>query len=102
MGVINAACTASFVPVPNFRYLCSLQVARKTYHLDSYRLPVAAMAAGFEDFDHHNALADAEACAAIVIHAAKRHDADDVPHLATITGSRIGHIGVDYRPAVLS
>ena len=102
MGVISAACTASFVPVPNFRYLCSLQVARKTYHLDSYRLPVAAMAAGFEDFEHHNALADAEACAAIIIHAAKRHGADDVPHLATITGSRIGHIGVDYRPAVLS
>lgn len=102
MGVIAAACTASFLPVPNFRYLCSLVVARKTYHLDSYRLPVAAMAAGFEDFDHHNALADAEACAAIIIHAAKRHDATDIDHLAKVIGGRIGHIGVDYRPAVLS
>ena len=101
MGVISAACTASFVPTPNFRYLCSLQVARKTYSLDSYRLPVAAMAAGFEDFAHHDALADAEACAAIIVHAAKRHDASDVPHLATITGSRIGRIGVDHAPAVL-
>jgi DNA polymerase III subunit epsilon len=104
MGVIASACTASFVPTPNFRYLCSLQVARKTYHLDSYRLPVAAMAAGFEDFSHHDALADAEACAAIVVHAAKRHEAMDIPHLAKITSTRIGHIGeiaADFRPAVL-
>jgi DNA polymerase-3 subunit epsilon len=93
MGVISAACAASYVETPSFSYLCSLRVARKTYNLDSYRLPVAAMAAGFEDFEHHNALADAEACAAIMVHAAKRHDAADLAHLATITGTRIGVIG---------
>jgi DNA polymerase-3 subunit epsilon len=93
MGVISAASAATGVPAPSFRYLCSLQIARKTYHLDSYKLPVAAMAAGFEDFEHHNALADAQACAAIIVHAAKRHDADDIASLATITGSRIGKIG---------
>lgn len=92
MGVIAAACAASFVEVPRFRYLCSLQVARKTYHLDSYRLPVAAMAAGFEDFAHHDALADAEACAAIIVHAAKRHDVVDVEALALATRTRIGRI----------
>ena len=93
MGVIAAACSASFMPTPNFRYLCSLQVARKTYHLDSYRLPVAAMAAGFEDFAHHDALADAEACAAIIVHAAKRHDAVDLEHLVKLTGTKLGRIG---------
>jgi DNA polymerase-3 subunit epsilon len=93
MGVISGACTASFVEVPTFNYLCSLQVARKTYNLDSYRLPVAAMAAGFEDFNHHNALADSEACAAIMVHAAKRHEADSVEHLASILGLRVGVIG---------
>ena len=105
MGVISAACTASFVPTPNFRYLCSLQVARKTYSLDSYRLPVAAMAAGFEDFAHHDALADAEACAAIIVHAAKRHDANDLEHLVTITGTKLGRIGAvaaEYRPLAFS
>ena len=103
MGVITGACVASFVEVPSFRYLCSLQVARKTYNLDSYRLPVAAMAAGFEDFAHHDALADAEACAAIIIHAARRHDAEDIEHLSKITSSRIGAIGAvaaDFKPAV--
>ncbi|MCU1579121.1 MAG: polymerase subunit epsilon [Rhodoglobus sp.] len=94
MGVIAAASAASFVPSPSYDYLCSLQVARKTYNLDSYRLPVAAMAAGFEDFTHHNALADAQACAAIIVHAAARHGASDIAELAELTGSRIGHVGM--------
>jgi DNA polymerase-3 subunit epsilon len=75
LGVIKAATIASGLVVPDLRYVCSLQVARRTYHLDSYRLPVAAMAAGFEDFRHHDALADAEACAAIIVHAAAWHEA---------------------------
>lgn len=94
MGVIAAACAASFVPTPTFDYLCSLQVARRTYHLDSYRLPVAAMAAGFEDFEHHNAAADAAACAAIVVHAAGRHGAADISELAELTGARVKRLGV--------
>ena len=101
MGVISGGCAASLIDTPSFAYACSLQVARKTYHLDSYKLPVAAMAAGFEDFAHHDALADAQACAAIMIHAAKRHEASDLAHLATITGSRIRHIGpaaAEFRP----
>ncbi|MBG6107463.1 exonuclease domain-containing protein [Frigoribacterium sp. CG_9.8] len=93
MGVISAACRASVMDIPGFGYLCSLQVARKTYTLDSYRLPVAAMAAGFEDFAHHDALADSEACAAIIVHAARRHDAGSIEELARITGARIGAIG---------
>jgi DNA polymerase-3 subunit epsilon len=93
MGVIRAACAATARECPEFSYLCSLQVARKTYALDSYRLPVAAMAAGFEDFHHHDALADAEACAAIVVHAARRHDVASISDLAAVTGARLGRIG---------
>jgi DNA polymerase-3 subunit epsilon len=105
MGVINGACAASLIETPSFAYACSLQIARKTYTLDSYRLPVAAMAAGFEHVAHHDALADAEACAAIIVHAAERHEATDVAHLATITGTKIGRIGAaadEYRPLALS
>lgn len=94
MGVIRAACAASYLPTPDYDYLCSLQVARRTYSLDSYRLPSAAFAAGYEDFQHHNALADAEACAAIIVHAAQRHGAADVAELAEVAGTRIGHIGL--------
>jgi DNA polymerase-3 subunit epsilon len=104
MNVIDAACRASHLETPSIGYACSLAIARKTYHLDSYRLPVAAMAAGFEDFHHHDALDDARACAAIVTHAARRHDASDLEHLAAITSTRIrfiGATGADQRPAVL-
>ena len=94
MGVIRAACAASYVETPDYDYLCSLQVARKTYNLESYRLPSAAFAAGYEEFQHHNALADAEACAAIIVHASKRHGAGSVGELAEIAGARIGHIGL--------
>lgn len=93
MGVIAKTSTAFGLEVPDFRSLCSLQVARRTYHLDSYRLPSAAMAAGFEGFSHHDALADAEACAAIIVHAAKRHEADDVERLAHLTRVPLGAIG---------
>ena len=89
MGVIKAACTVSGIPIPQYSYMCSLQVARKTYVLDSYRLPVVAMAAGFEDFPHHDAVADAEACAAIMIHAADRLGAIDLAELGTLAGVRI-------------
>ncbi len=100
MGVIAAACAASFVPTPTFDYLCSLQVARRTYHLDSYKLPVAAMAAGFEDFAHHNALADAEACAAIITHAAGRHGASDIAELAAAVGAQVKRVGTPTPVAV--
>ena len=100
MGVIRAACAASAVDVPQFRYLCSLRVARKTYNLDSYRLPVAAMAAGFEDFKHHDALADSQACAAIILHAAKRHGAATLSELAEFTSSKLGLIGSAISTAI--
>ncbi|GAA1741412.1 exonuclease domain-containing protein [Microcella frigidaquae] len=109
MGVLTAAQQASGLTVPSLSYVCSLRVARRTYHLDSYRLPVAAMAAGFEDFPHHDALADAEACAAIIVHAAKRHDVTELADLARACGTAVGRTGVaaeaeaaDRRPAALA
>ena len=92
MGVIRAACFATDVLTPAIDYFCSLRVARRTYALTSYRLPVAATAAGFQDFAHHDALADAEACAAIVVHAAEQHGADDVAGLLASTGERLSRL----------
>ena len=89
MGVIKGACHEVVAPTPKLRYLCSVLVSRKTYDIPSHRLPLAAEAAGFGEFAHHDALADAEACAAIIIDAAKRHEAADVPALAKATGVRI-------------
>lgn len=89
MGVIRAACEATELEVPNLNYLCSVQVARKTYTLPSYRLPSAAEAAGFTDFQHHEALADAEACAAIIVDAGRVHKTEDLAALSKKTGVNI-------------
>lgn len=89
LNVLRRASEATGDLCPPYRSLCSLQVARKTYQLDSYRLPKAAAAAGFEGFSHHDALADALACAHIVIDAARRTGAPDVESLAEMLGIRI-------------
>lgn len=92
MTVLRRACEVTGDAYPAFRYLCSLQVARKTYELESYRLPLAAAAAGFLDFPHHDAGADALACAHIVIDAAARAGAQDAVELAMLLGLRIPQI----------
>ena len=89
MGVIRAACAETVTPTPRLKYLCSVQVSRKTYEIPSHRLPLSAAAAGFGEFAHHDALADAEACAAIISDAARRHEVGDVLALAKKTGLRL-------------
>lgn len=92
MTVIRRACEATGAECPAYRYACSLQVARKVYDLPSYRLPVAAAAAGFADFAHHEASADALACAHIVIDAAARVGAADIASLADTLSLKIQSI----------
>ena len=89
MGVIRAACFETVTPTPRLKYLCSVLVSRKTYDIPSHRLPLAAEAAGYGEFPHHEALADAEACAAIIVDAARRHEVGDVTALAKKTGLRL-------------
>ncbi|MFE6734363.1 3'-5' exonuclease [Microbacterium sp. NPDC057650] len=82
LNVLRRSCQATGLDAPPYRSLCSLAVARKTYTLESYRLPKAAEAAGFGEFPHHDALADARACAQIVIDAAQRAGAVDIEALS--------------------
>ncbi|KNY07535.1 exonuclease domain-containing protein [Microbacterium sp. GCS4] len=89
LNVLRRASEATATSCPPYRSLCSLQVARKVYDLDSYRLPRAAEAAGFTGFSHHDALADALACAHIVMDAARRLAAPDVFALASVLKLRV-------------
>jgi DNA polymerase-3 subunit epsilon len=100
LNVLRRASEATGQLCPPYRSLCSLQVARKTYTLDSYRLPIAAAAAGFEEFSHHDALADARACAQIVIDAAARAGAADVFALADALSLRVSAPVVPVVPAL--
>jgi DNA polymerase-3 subunit epsilon len=85
MGVLRASAEAIGEKLPPISYSCSLQIARKTYNLDGYRLNQVAYAVGHEEFDHHNALADSDACSRIVIHAADRHGAANLAELLVAT-----------------
>jgi DNA polymerase-3 subunit epsilon len=100
MSVLRRACAATGDDCPPYRYLCSLQVSRKVYTLDSYRLPVVASEAGYGAFAHHDATADAQACAHIIIDAARRSGAADVASLAERIGVRVSQISIpDAAPA---
>ena len=82
MAVMRRASDATGADCRRYESLCSVMVARRIYDLPTYRLPSAAAAAGFTDFQHHDALADALACAHIIIDAASRTDSDDIRALA--------------------
>ena len=92
MAVIKRACEATGDECPPYRYACSLQVARRVYSLESYRLPFVAAEAGFASFAHHNATADALACAHVMVDAARRAGAADIVALAEATGVRVSQI----------
>lgn len=100
VNVMRRSCEVAGLDAPPYRSLCSLAVARKTYELDSYRLPKAAAAAGFGDFPHHDALADARACAQIIIDSARRAAADDVDALAAALGIALPVLRSDLQRAV--
>jgi DNA polymerase-3 subunit epsilon len=99
MAVLKRACDATGDDCPPYRYACSLQVARKVYRLESYRLPFVAAEAGFADFPHHNATADALACAHVMIDAAQRMGAADIDALAEAVGVRVSQIATTAAPA---
>lgn len=89
MGVLRESARLVEAELPPLDYACSLMIARKTYNLESYRLNAVAYAIGHEEFNHHDALADSDACARIIIHAADRHGVDDLAALAQATRHEI-------------
>lgn len=99
LGVMVAASQATGCALPALEYFCSLRVSRRIYDLPSHRLPLAASAAGFADFTHHDPVADAAACAAIVIDAAARTGAVDLHHLATSIGVQVRSFAPTEREA---
>jgi DNA polymerase-3 subunit epsilon len=55
---------------PDYPFLCTLIAARRAFRrgqLENYQLHTVAKACGYDLRNHHHALADAEACAAIAL-----------------------------------
>ena len=66
---LKAVHEAYNMPYPNYTFHCTCSISRKVFGSDlpNHRLPTVATACGYYLSAHHNALADAEACAAIAL-----------------------------------
>jgi DNA polymerase III subunit epsilon len=73
-GVLYACCDAYEIERPSHKFLCTVQLARKTWKLHPTKLPNVCDYLNIP-LEHHQALSDAEACAQIVI-AAKSNPAN--------------------------
>jgi len=89
MNVLRASAEEVRFDLPPLSYFCSLLMARRTYALESYRLNAVAYAIGHEEFQHHDALADSDACARIVLNMAQRHEVEDVDGLLKATRQQL-------------
>lgn len=52
---------------PDYEFHCTLAASRRCLNLPNHKLPTVAAACGYDLGNHHHALADAEACAAIAL-----------------------------------
>lgn len=95
-GVIRATSAACGAPFAPLRFACSLRMSRRIHNLASHKLPLVAKHIGFREFRHHDALDDADACAAIVIDAGRRSEARSIEHLAKTLGTPLQV--VEYAP----
>jgi DNA polymerase-3 subunit epsilon len=66
VGVIRGGCDAYELAPPSSRYLCTVQLSRRTWpELSAHKLPIVAGHVGAQ-LDHHEALSDAAACSSIM------------------------------------
>jgi DNA polymerase-3 subunit epsilon len=65
-GVLRACCDAAELEMPLLPFVCTVQVARRTWNLRPANLPAVCRHLGIP-LNHHDPLSDAEAAARIVI-----------------------------------
>ena len=66
-GCLKAVHRVYGLDYPDYRFMCTLRASRRTFGktLPNHQLHTVAAQCGFDLTMHHNALADAEACACI-------------------------------------
>jgi DNA polymerase III subunit epsilon len=78
------------IPLPKFRYLCTVRVARAVWPtMGSYTLASVAGKLRIA-LDHHNAGEDASACAEIAVRACEKTQCDSIDELAERFGIAFG------------
>lgn len=67
-GYLKAVHALYDMPYPGYQFYCTCRAARSVFpNLENHQLHTVSSHIGFELKDHHNALADAEACAEIAM-----------------------------------
>lgn len=66
-GCLKAVFSEYGMEYPDYEFYCTLAASRRCLKLPCHQLHVAAAACGYNMENHHHALADAEACAAIAL-----------------------------------
>ncbi|MEZ3559328.1 MULTISPECIES: 3'-5' exonuclease [Bacteroidales] len=66
-GCLKAAFQAYGMIYPYYEFHCTLSASRRCLRLPNHQLHTVAAECGYDLHDHHHALADAEACAAIAM-----------------------------------
>ncbi|MCD8174072.1 MAG: 3'-5' exoribonuclease [Alistipes sp.] len=67
-GCLRAAHEIWEMEYPGYHFFCTVRASRRAFpHLPNHKLNTVALHCGYDLTNHHHALADAEACAAIAL-----------------------------------
>lgn len=66
-GCLRAVFAEYGMEYPDYAFHCTLAASRRCLRLPNHRLETVAAVCGYDLTNHHQALADAEACAAIAL-----------------------------------
>lgn len=66
-GCLRAVFAEFGMEYPEYKFHCTLAASRRCLKLPNHQLHTVSAACGYELENHHHALADAEACAAIAL-----------------------------------
>lgn len=92
MSVLRKTLDSYNIPYPNLDYFCSMIMSRNFYpNLENSKLNTVNKYLGYE-FNHHNASADASACANIVLNIIEELKTDDIKELSKLVCFKIGKI----------
>ena len=64
---LRAVCKCYQIDYPDYPFFCTLAASRRKMRLPNHQLHTVAAACGYDLTQHHHALSDAEACAAIAL-----------------------------------
>lgn len=96
-GVIRDACDLVELSWPEFRYACTLVIARRTWpDLPSHSLPYVAAACGVGEWNHHDPLGDAVTAAQVALGAMRAQGVASMDELLAATLAVWGRIDREY------